>query len=232
QPQLGISVENHLTSSSSKDNPQSLYKILNNKTHKNIDAIYLALGKKMNNDEVNNIIKIAEENFIKVKFIFDSLLESQSNLDISFVDTFPIFTYKKLPLDFLSNRVIKRTFDLIFTMLIFSTILWWLLPLISIMVYISQGRPILFKQKRNGLNGKEFDCLKFRTMKPHKFNDIKPTERDDPRVTKLGKILRKTSLDELPQFINVLKGEMSIVGPRPHMVSENESYSEIIKRYS
>lgn len=232
QPQLGILVENHLTNPPSKDNFQSLYKILNNETHKNIDAIYLALGKKMNNEEVNNIIKIAEENFIKVKFIFDSLLENQYNLDISFVDTFPIFTYKKLPLDFLSNRVIKRIFDLTFTMMILCTILWWLLPLISIMVYFSQGRPILFKQKRNGLNGKEFNCLKFRTMKPHKFNDIKPTERDDPRVTKLGKILRKTSLDELPQFINVLKGEMSIVGPRPHMVSENESYSDIIKRYS
>src|SRR5690606_36025653 len=123
-------------------------------------------------------------------------------------------------------------FDLIFTLLVFTFLLSWLYPILALLVLIYQGRPIHFSQKRNGLNGKEFDCLKFRTMRPHKHNNLKPTERDDPRVTKLGRILRKTSLDELPQFINVLKGEMSIVGPRPHMVSENGAYSEIIRRYA
>lgn len=229
QPQLGISIERHYSEIKKVKYNNTLKEFINNK---NIDTIYLAIGGEMDSEDVNTFMKIAEENFIPVKFIFDSLLESQSNLEISFIDTFPIFTYKKLPLDFPSNRIIKRFFDLVFTLIIFATVLWWLLPLLAIMVYFSQGRPILFKQKRNGLNGKEFGCLKFRTMKPHKFNDIKPTERDDPRVTKIGRILRKTSLDELPQFINVLKGEMSIVGPRPHMVSENETYVEIIKRYS
>lgn len=233
QSALGILVEKNLSLTECEYEIHSLNKILKKElVNERIDSIYIALGGNLDDEKVNAIIKIAEENFIKVKYLYDSFIDIQSNLDIVFVDTFPIFTYKKFPLDYLSSRVSKRIFDLAFTVTIFIFILWWLLPLLSIAVYASQGSPILFKQKRNGLNGKEFNCLKFRTMNPHKFNDIKPTERDDPRVTKLGKILRKTSLDELPQFINVLKGEMSIVGPRPHMVSENEAYSEIIKRYS
>src|SRR5690606_26129003 len=149
-----------------------------------------------------------------------------------YLDSFPVLNYKKLPLDDTFNQITKRLFDLAFTLWVFIFLLSWLMPIIALLVLITQGRPIFFSQKRNGLNGKEFDCLKFRTMIPHKHNSVKPTERNDPRVTRLGRILRKTSLDELPQFINVLKGEMSIVGPRPHMVSENESYSDIIKRYS
>lgn len=197
-----------------------------------IEYLYISQNGKFGKKDLMKIQEVAEIHRIKTFFIPDSLIDNFYSLEINYFDTFSVFTYKKFPLELSWNRFFKRAFDLLFTFALFALILWWLLPLISIMVYFSQGRPILFKQKRNGLNGKEFDCLKFRTMKPHKFNDIKPTERDDPRVTKLGKILRKTSLDELPQFINVLKGEMSIVGPRPHMVSENESYSDIIKRYS
>src|SRR5690606_36136312 len=172
------------------------------------------------------ITSILEDKFIPIGFIPSSSLEIKQSLEINYLDNFPILTYRKYPLDNVFNQFIKRAFDIVFTLTVFALLLWWLLPILSLMVYFTQGRPILFKQKRNGLNGKEFDCLKFRTMRPHKHNNLKPTERDDPRVPKLGKILRKTSLDELPQFINVLKGEMSIVGPRPHMVSENETYSE------
>lgn len=219
-------------------NPQENQTLLNlsNLNHylvqNEIDFAYISLGNGMDDEMVTAVTNILEDKYIPIGFIPSSSLEIRQSLEINYLDSFPILTYKKYPLDHAFNQFTKRTFDLFFTVVVFAFLLWWLLPLISIMVYFSQGRPILFKQKRNGLNGKEFDCLKFRTMKPHKFNDIKPTERDDPRVTKLGKILRKTSLDELPQFINVLKGEMSIVGPRPHMVSENESYSDIIKRYS
>lgn len=232
-PEMGVHIEKQIFFSDDNIDSYSIKKILSNELNtKKIDSIYIAIDNGIQNLSIENIIKFAEENFIKIKYIFDTYIEDQLNLDLSFVDTFPIFTYKKLPLDFIFSRILKRIFDLSFSLIIFTLILWWVLPLIALMVFITQGRPILFKQKRNGLNGKEFDCLKFRTMRPHKHNNVKPTERDDPRVTKLGRILRKTSLDELPQFINVLKGEMSIVGPRPHMVSENEAYSEIIKRYA
>ena len=219
-------------------NPRENQVILNINTlnqflNKNkIDFAYISLGNGMDEEMVNKVTEVLENNFVSIGFIPSTSLEIKQSLEINYLDSFPILTYKKYPLDNSFNQIIKRLFDIIFTLILFITLLWWILPLLSIMVYLSQGSPILFAQKRNGLNGKEFDCLKFRTMRPDVDNNKKPTERNDPRVTKLGKILRKTSLDELPQFINVLKGEMSIVGPRPHMVSENESYAEIIKRYS
>ncbi|MBA5629196.1 exopolysaccharide biosynthesis polyprenyl glycosylphosphotransferase [Moheibacter lacus] len=197
-----------------------------------IDFAYISLGNGMDEKMVGKVTDILENKYIPIGFIPSSSLEIKQSLEINYLDSFPILTYKKYPLDNILNQFIKRVFDIAFTFIVFLFLLSWLLPLLSIMVYFSQGSPILFKQKRNGLNGKEFDCLKFRTMRDDKDNNKKPTERNDPRVTKLGKILRKTSLDELPQFINVLKGEMSIVGPRPHMVSENEVYAEIIKKYS
>ncbi|MGB3452331.1 MAG: exopolysaccharide biosynthesis polyprenyl glycosylphosphotransferase [Moheibacter sp.] len=213
----------------SEISPSDLDKFL--KTNK-IDYAYISLGKEFSEENLNKFTETLEDHYISIGFIPSTALESKQSLEINYLDSFPILTYKRYPLEYPFNQITKRVFDLIFASLIFFILLWWLIPLLSIMVYFSQGRPIFYAQKRNGLNGKEFDCLKFRTMRPDKSNDKKPTERDDPRVTKLGKILRKTSLDELPQFFNVLKGDMSIVGPRPHMVSENESYSEIIKKYS
>lgn len=198
----------------------------------NIDIAYISLGNGMDEMLTNQTVQLLEKNYISIGYIPDSSLEIKQNLEINYLDSFPILNYKKLPLDDTFNQITKRLFDLAFTLCVFIFLLSWLMPIIALLVLITQGRPIFFSQKRNGLNGKEFDCLKFRTMIPHKHNSVKPTERNDPRVTRLGRILRKTSLDELPQFINVLKGEMSIVGPRPHMVSENESYSDIIKRYS
>src|SRR5690625_81109 len=197
-----------------------------------IDYAYVSLGSGHDDELINKITEILEDNYVSIGYLPNYVMEIKQTLEVNYLDSFPILTYKKYPLDHSINQIIKRTFDIVFTLFAFVTLLWWLLPILAVAVYFSQGAPILFAQKRNGLNGKEFNCLKFRTMKPHKMNDLKPTERDDPRVTKLGRILRKTSLDELPQFFNVLKGEMSIVGPRPHMVSENESYSEIINRYS
>lgn len=200
--------------------------------HNKIDYAYICLNNGINEEMINPITEILEKHYISISFIPNASLETKQTLEINYLDSFPLLTYKKYPLDFSFNQIIKRGFDLVFTFFVFVFILSWVYPILTLLVLIYQGRPIHFSQKRNGLNGKEFNCLKFRSMRDDKHNNLKPTERNDPRVTKLGRVLRKTSLDELPQFINVLKGEMSIVGPRPHMVSENESYSDVIKRYS
>ncbi len=233
---LGYAVKyvfsDHQQKFNSKINILPLSKLKSYIMKNSTDYGFISLGGEIPESEISSLIDNLQDKYIKFGFIPNRSFETKRSLNIDYLDAFPILTYKKYPLEFPFNQILKRTFDLVFSLLAFVFLLWWLLPILAIAVYFSQGRPILFSQKRNGRNGEEFNCLKFRTMRPDIDNNKKPTERDDPRVTKLGKILRKTSLDELPQFFNVLKGDMSIVGPRPHMVSENESYNEIIRRYS
>lgn len=132
-----------------------------------------------------------------------------------------------------SYSFFKRSFDLAFSFSVLITVF----PILCLIIYgvkifsPSHRYPIFFKQKRTGLNGKSFDCYKFRTMRVNAQADTKQAEKGDPRITKFGGILRKYSLDEIPQFYNVLKGNMSIVGPRPHMLTQTEQYSTIIPNY-
>lgn len=133
------------------------------------------------------------------------------------------------PLDFPINRLIKRSFDLTFSLVVCVTLLSWLLPLIAICIKLDSSGSAFFKQKRHGLNGKVFWCWKLRTMRVDVQKEaFKQTSKYDARITPLGNWLRKTSLDELPQFLNVLLGEMSVVGPRPHPIELNEQYSPMI----
>ena len=130
------------------------------------------------------------------------------------------------------NLVIKRLFDIIISVMAVSLVLWWLLPLIALLVKIDSGRPIFFIQKRNKKNGRLFHCIKFRTMLVNQDANSLTSVLNDNRITGLGKFLRKSHLDELPQFINVLKGDMSVIGPRPHMVTENIRFKGILNFYN
>ena len=125
----------------------------------------------------------------------------------------------------------KRAFDLIFATLVVLFLLSWLLPLIALLIRLESKGPILFKQLRTGKNGKPFYCLKFRSMRISADAHLKQATKGDSRITKVGAFLRKTSLDELPQFFNVLKGEMSVIGPRPHMIRHTEDYSKLIHHF-
>ncbi len=125
----------------------------------------------------------------------------------------------------------KRTFDVVFAALVVALLLSWLLPLIALLIKAESRGPILFKQLRTGKNGQPFYCLKFRSMRMNADADSKQASKGDSRITKVGAFLRKTSLDELPQFFNVLKGEMSVVGPRPHMLSHTEYYAQAIDNF-
>lgn len=125
----------------------------------------------------------------------------------------------------------KRVFDVVFALLVFVFLLSWLIPLVAGLIKLESRGPAFFKQLRTGKNGMTFYCLKFRSMHLNEDADVRQATLGDSRITKIGAFLRKTSLDELPQFINVLKGEMSVVGPRPHMLRHTELYSQAIHNF-
>ena len=197
-----------------------------------IEQVFISQKGEFSSEKIYVISNIAESNLIPVAYIPDSIYNGFTELKVEYIDTLPIFEIKRFPLDLKFNQIVKFIFDFIFALLVCVLILSWLFPIISLLILLDSRGSILFVQKRNGLNGKEFNCYKFRTMVNSKLNSIKATERNDPRVTRIGKFLRKTSLDELPQFLNVLKGDMSIVGPRPHMISQDHHYREIISKYN
>lgn len=197
-----------------------------------LDIVYISINSNFSYNEIERIIELSLIKFKKVEYISNTFLDFNHSLKLKYYDTFPVLTYSKYPLDNLNNQFIKRIFDISFSLIVLAVLIPFVFPIISILILIDSGFPILYKQKRNGLYGNEFLCLKFRTMRANKDNDLKATIKGDTRITLIGKFLRKTSLDELPQFINVVKGEMSVVGPRPHMISQDEYYTRIINRYT
>ncbi|HZW40386.1 MAG TPA: undecaprenyl-phosphate glucose phosphotransferase [Ignavibacteriaceae bacterium] len=181
--------------------------------------------------ELDEIIRICNKYAVKVHIIPDYFRFMSKKFIISSVANFPIITVRKEPLDEVQWRIVKRFFDLLFTIIISTLLLWWLFPIIMIMIKLSSKGKVLFVQNRVGVKNKEFKCYKFRTM--HQVNssedEFTPVIHNDPRITKIGTFLRKSNLDELPQFINVLLGDMSIVGPRPHAIAYHKKYGRIVE---
>jgi putative colanic acid biosynthesis UDP-glucose lipid carrier transferase len=145
-------------------------------------------------------------------------------------DDMLVFSTYNMPLSLPANRFVKRTFDIVFA-LVSLVITLPFYPIIALIIKISSPGPVLFKQRRTGINGKEFTILKFRSMHVNADADKVQATKNDPRKFVFGDFMRKTDIDELPQFINVLKGEMSIVGPRPHMLIHTKLYSSLIRKY-
>jgi putative colanic acid biosynthesis UDP-glucose lipid carrier transferase len=131
----------------------------------------------------------------------------------------------------ITPSVRKQLLDLLVACLVLLFILSWLIPIIALLIKMESRGPIFFKQLRTGKDGKPFYCFKFRSMYVNEESDTHQARRHDSRVTKLGAFMRKTSLDELPQFLNVLKMEMSVVGPRPHMLRHTEDYAKVVDNF-
>jgi putative colanic acid biosynthesis UDP-glucose lipid carrier transferase len=185
---------------------------------------------------VKRIIQICEQYHRKVRLIPDLEKYTNANIEVADLGIMPVLNYKKLPLDRWENRMMKRLFDLIFSTLFFVFIGIWLLPLLSLLIKFSSKGPVLFKQIRWGLSNEQIVCYKFRSMSIDSADldaagNYAQAKVNDPRVTRLGKFLRKTSLDELPQFWNVMIGNMSVIGPRPHPVPLNMASIETVENY-
>ncbi|MFC4178228.1 exopolysaccharide biosynthesis polyprenyl glycosylphosphotransferase [Flavobacterium gossypii] len=195
-----------------------------------IDEIYCSLAE-LSNAEVNKFIDFTDNNLKILKFLPDNKEVLARNLIFDYYDYIPIISIRNIPLDETANKVIKRAFDIIFSLVVIIGILSWLIPILAILIRIESKGSVFFKQKRNGLNYKEFYCYKFRSMRLNEIADLYQVSKNDPRITRVGKFIRKTSIDELPQFFNVLLGDMSVVGPRPHMVSHTEMYARRIDKF-
>ena len=196
---------------------------------KKIDEIYCSLNE-LSNDQLKDLVEFADDNQITIKFIPDSKEIFSKNLKIDYYELFPVLSLQKTQLHQPLVKIFKRTFDVLFSLFVIVFLLSWIVPLLAFLIKIESKGPIFFMQGRPGLEEKEFFCYKFRSMKVNKTTE-KEASKNDPRVTKIGKFMRKTSIDELPQFLNVLVGEMSVVGPRPHLWSQNKAYGSKIKKY-
>ena len=179
---------------------------------------------------LETIIKVCDKYAVKVHIIPDYYNLVSKRFQLSSFGDFPIITARREPLNEVQWRLVKRTFDIIFSLIVTFLILSWLYPLLLIISIISDKGPVFFLQDRLGTKNEKFRCIKFRTMKYEKIqvDEFRPVVEDDQRITKVGKFLRKNNLDELPQFINVLIGDMSVVGPRPHPIAHNDVYSKIV----
>ncbi|WP_194973543.1 exopolysaccharide biosynthesis polyprenyl glycosylphosphotransferase [Aquiflexum lacus] len=195
-----------------------------------IDLIYINefLDKKI----IKKVIAFADDHFIKVKIIPSGALQLEKNLSFSRYGDLTVINVNEIPLDHVVHRFLKRSFDIIFSLFVIIFILSWLIPLVGILIKLESKGPIFFIQERNGVNNKIFLCLKFRSMTPNDYADTHQAVKNDPRVTRIGSFLRHSSLDEMPQFINVLLGDMSIVGPRPHPIPINKAFKNQIEKYN
>lgn len=195
-----------------------------------VDEIFSSVTPEQN-VELYPLILQAEHECIRFRVVPDFSVFIKGPFFVSYLNDMPILTIRSVALDDFNNRVVKRIFDFVMSSLVILFILSWLIPLISLLIFIESPGPVFFSQFRTGKNKKSFLCYKFRSMKINKDADVQQATKNDDRITKIGKFLRRTSLDEFPQFINVLIGNMSIVGPRPHMIKHTDDYSKLVDQY-
>ncbi|MFN6944541.1 MAG: undecaprenyl-phosphate glucose phosphotransferase [Cytophagaceae bacterium] len=195
-----------------------------------VDEIFCALPLT-ETKKIRDLMLLADNHLIRLRLVPDFRGFYNKKVNIEFYDSIPVLTVRQEPLESLFNRFIKRSFDIIFSTLVITFAFPIIFPVFIVIIKLSSKGPIFFKQKRSGRNNAEFYLYKFRSMTVNADADRKQATEGDVRITKIGRFLRKTNLDELPQFFNVLIGNMSIVGPRPHMLKHTVEYSRIIDKF-
>jgi putative colanic acid biosynthesis UDP-glucose lipid carrier transferase len=196
----------------------------------NIDEIYCSVSE-LKNDELTAFINFADNNLKTLKFLPDNKNIFSKKLKFEYYDYLPILSLRDIPLHNSLNAVLKRSFDIVFSLLVIFGILIWLGPLLALLISLESRGPVFFIQKRTGFDNNEFQCFKFRSMAMNDSSDYQQAGKNDMRITKIGQFIRKTSIDELPQFYNVLFGNMSVVGPRPHMLKHTDEYANRVDKY-
>jgi len=195
-----------------------------------IDEIFCTLPNS-ESDKIEELMLEADKNLIRFKFVPEYLDFAKRPTHIENFGHIPVISVRPEPLENMLNRFVKRLFDIFFSLFVIVFIFIWLFPILAILIKIESKGPVFFVQVRSGRANNPFKCYKFRSMNVNTDSNRKQATRNDNRITKLGALLRRTSLDELPQFFNVLIGNMSVVGPRPHMVSHTEQYAQLIDKF-
>jgi putative colanic acid biosynthesis UDP-glucose lipid carrier transferase len=180
---------------------------------------------------IYSLMNEADQACIRFRIIPDLNQFIRKPVHIDYLNDMPMLSLRKEPLDDVGNRIKKRMYDILVSTIVIVLILSWLVPLISILIWLESRGPVFFVQQRSGKNGQTFNCIKFRSMRVNRESNEKQATKNDSRITKMGRFMRKTNIDELPQFFNVLMSDMSIVGPRPHMLKHTDDYSKLIKQY-
>ncbi len=198
--------------------------------HHGIEQLYCSLPSARS-EEILPLINYCENHLVRFFSVPNVRNYLKRRMCFELLGNTPILSIRREPLSQVENQILKRCFDFLFSLLFLCTIFPIIYIITGLAIKISSPGPIFFKQKRSGEDGREFWCYKFRSMRVNKQSDTLQATEHDPRKTKVGNFLRKSSIDELPQFINVLKGDMSIVGPRPHMLKHTEEYSQLINKF-
>ena len=193
------------------------------------DELYVSISRK-DKQKIRRISQMCNSRVIRFYYVPVSVETIGISLKKDMLDDMEVYTTFENPLQNPVNRMIKRAFDIVMS-LVFLIPTALIFPIVWIIIKIQSPGPVFFRQERTGLDGKNFYCYKFRSMHVNKDADRLQATKDDPRKFPFGNFMRKANIDELPQFWNVLNGDMSIVGPRPHMLAHTEQYSQLIDKY-
>ncbi|PCI98573.1 MAG: undecaprenyl-phosphate glucose phosphotransferase [Flavobacteriales bacterium] len=224
-------IDNDFQSVKFIDNLNNIFLDLNKfKEESPISEIYINVSQ-FTGELVDELTTYCDNNFIRLRLVLDWQKISSKQIETRKLSHSTVLNIPLTPLDDPYNMLLKRGFDVFFSSFVILLVFSWLFPILALLIKITSKGPVFFKQKRTGLDNKEFSCWKFRSMTVNQDSDKIQATKDDKRITKVGQFIRRTSLDEFPQFINVIKGDMSVVGPRPHMLKHTEEYSQLIGNF-
>lgn len=195
-----------------------------------VEEIYCIVSQ-LSDKELKQLISFADNNLKRLKLIPDNKEIFTRAMHVELFGTVPVINLRNSPLERNYAKYGKRCFDILFSLMVIIFIFSWFIPLLYIVTRLESKGSLFFRQLRHGYNKRPFYCYKFRSMTVNSHADTMMCVKNDVRITRIGRFLRKTSIDELPQFFNVLKGDMSVVGPRPHMQVHTDEYSSSVDKY-
>ena len=196
-----------------------------------VEMVFVTISIFNESTKTKEFLRLCSKTGTRLRFVPDNQHWFKNRTNMDSIGELVLINPQEIPLDDYESYLMKRLFDIVFSLFVIVFIMSWLLPIVAILIKLNSRGPVFFIQKRTGINNRSFNCLKFRSMKVNNEADVKQATDGDDRITTLGNFLRKSNIDELPQFFNVLVGQMSVVGPRPHMLKHTDQYSKLIESY-